>query len=268
VPTVGSCSYPRCVDITVRAYAGLGDLLDSRELTVPFGTPRSVKDLVESIGIPHVELDLVVVDGTSVGFDHLLTGGERVAVYPPFHDLAPIGDGRRLWPAPPEPRRFVLDVHLGTLARRLRLLGFDCWYRTDADDALLATIAEADDRILLSRDRQLLMRRTIVHGYLPRSGDPDRQLTEVVRRYDLDLRARPLTRCVPCNGRLEPVTKDEVNHLLPPGTRRNFDTFARCRDCGQVFWSGAHADAISSILDRADLTRADRPGPGGTAAPA
>jgi uncharacterized protein len=252
------------VDITVRAYAGLVDLLGTPELTVAFGTPRSVKDLLESVGIPHVELDLIVVDGTPVGFEHRLTGGERVAAYPPFDELADAVDGRRVWPTPPDPRRFVLDVHLGTLTRRLRLLGFDCWYRTDADDGLLATVAEDDGRILLSRDRQLLMRRTIEHGYLPRADDPDRQLTEVIRRYDLGPRVRPMTRCVPCNGPLAPVDKAEVADDLPPGTRRTIDTFARCRDCGQVFWPGAHADAIDTILDRATLSGPGRPRPPGS----
>lgn len=235
------------MEIQVRAYAELVDLVDRAESEVPFGRPRSVKDLLGSIGIPRCELGLVLVDGEAVDLDHLLTGGERVAAYPPFHQFT-LDAGVALWPDPPEPRRFLLDVHLGTLARRLRLLGFDTWYRTDADDEELATVADAQRRILLTRDRQLLLRRTVVHGYCPRADDPEEQLAEVVVRYGLADRAAPLTRCVRCNGELFAVDKAEVEDELPPRTRRAFDTFVRCASCGQVYWPGAHTPAIEEIL--------------------
>lgn len=233
--------------VEVRAYAELVDLLGAPGAEVPVGEPRSVKDLVESVGLPHPEIDLLLVDDAPVGFDHLVRGGERVAVYPPLHSLRP-DPGASLWPTPPEPRRFVLDVHLGTLARRLRLLGFDSWYATDADDALLAEVAVAQQRILLTRDRGLLMRRTIVHGYCPRSDDPEEQAREVSARYRLAERARPLSRCVRCNGELEPVDREEVLHLLPPRTRREFDRFAQCVECGQVYWPGSHVDAVADFV--------------------
>ncbi len=233
----------------MRAYAELVDLVEASESEVPFGQPRSVKDLVESIGIPHPEIGLLLVDGVAVGFDHLLTGGERVAVYPPFCQLVP-DDDADLWPAPVEPRRFVLDVHLGTLARRLRLLGFDSWYRTDAGDTQLARIAVDEQRILLTRDRELLMRRVIRHGYCPRSDDPDQQAIEVVRRYALAERRAPLTRCVRCNGELTPVDKADVFDQLPPRTRHAFDSFARCPRCDQLYWPGSHVDAVGTFLAR------------------
>jgi uncharacterized protein len=235
--------------IRVRSYGELVDLVGEPEASVPFGTPRSVKDLIESIGIPHPEVALIVVDGTAVGFEHRLEGGERVAVYPPFQalDLDPVPT---VWPEPPAGRSFVLDVHLGTLTRRLRLLGFDCWYRVDADDADLADVAVAEDRILLSRDRSLLMRRVIRHGYLPRSDDPDDQLAEVVRRYGLAERLAPLTRCVRCNALLVRAGLDEVRERVPPRTRVAFRRYARCPGCEQVYWAGAHRPALEAILER------------------
>jgi uncharacterized protein len=139
------------VRIRVRFYAELADLAGDAEVAAPFGEPRSVKDLIEALGVPHPEVALVVVDDEPVGFDHLLTGGEHVAVFPPFHGIDL--DGVTTVAPPPIEPRFVLDVHLGTLTRRLRLLGFDCWYRTDADDDELAAVAVEDDRILLTRDR-------------------------------------------------------------------------------------------------------------------
>lgn len=242
--------------VEVRLYGGLEWFCSAADrngtATVPAGAPRSVKDLVESLGVPHVEIGAVLVDGEAVDLGLLVTAGTRVAVYPPVHDLAP---ARSVWPEPPDPRRFVADVHLGTLARLLRLLGFDTWYAPDVDDQALAERAVGEERILLSRDRQLLMRRVIAHGYCPRSHDPDEQLDEVVTRYALAGRVRPFTRCAECNAAVRPVTKAEVIDLLPPRTRVEHDTFARCTGCGRVYWPGSHVDALShrlgSLLDRA-----------------
>jgi uncharacterized protein len=236
------------VRVEVRFYGPLVDLAEQPEVVAPFGEPRSVKDLIEALGVPHPEIGLLLVDGAAVGFDHLLRGGERVAVYPPWRSV-PLAEAQRLEPSALPPR-FVLDVHLGTLARRLRLLGFDCWYRTDADDATLADVTVAERRILLTRDRGLLMRRVITHGYCPRSDDPDRQLDEVAERYDLAERLAPLTRCVACNGELSEVEAGEVAAQVPPLTRAHVDRFARCEACGQVFWPGAHRGALTDIIER------------------
>ena len=237
------------VRIQLRFYAELADLAGEVETEAPFGEPRSVKDLIEALGVPHPEVALILVGGHPVGFDHLLVGGERVAVYPPFHGIELQGV-TTVTPEPIEPR-FVLDVHLGTLTRRLRLLGFDCWYRTDADDDRLARVAVEDRRILLTRDRGLLMRRVISHGYCPRSHDPELQALEVIRRFDLMDQLAPLTRCVRCNGELRGVEKEQVLDQLPPRTRVEFDEFARCDSCGQVYWPGSHVDAVNGFLVRA-----------------
>lgn len=253
-------------------YAGLVDLVGAARVEVPWTQPRPVADLLGSVGVPRCELGLLLVDGDCVTTDHRLTGGERLAAFPPLRRLSPDADCT-VWASPPEPRRFVLDVHLGTLARRLRLLGFDTWYRTDAQDQELVDIAVRDHRILLSRDRQLLLRRAIVHGYCPRSDDPEQQLAEVADRYDLAERQAPLTRCVRCNGRLVAASKHEVFEDLPERTRGAFDTFARCGDCHRVYWPGAHTPAIGRILSRvahgdARQRAQVRPRPGGGTAPA
>lgn len=233
----------------MRLYGDLGwfcgDVDRDGTVSMTVGAPRSVKDLVESLGVPHVEVGVVLVDGQDVGFDHLVPPATRIAVYPPLLDLTPSGS---VWPAPPEPRRFVADVHLGTLARLLRLLGFDTWYAIDADDGDLVERAIADGRILLSRDRRLLMRRVVTHGYCPRSSDPDEQLDEVAARYDLAGRVRPFTRCAECNGALVPVAKVDVLDELPVRTRVEHDHFSRCVDCRQVYWPGSHVDAIRRRL--------------------
>lgn len=249
--------------LTVRFYAELVELSRRRELTLADGPLRSVKDVVESLGVPHPEVGLLLLDGVPVGFDHRVGGptddgrDRRLAVFPPWRTL-PLPAGVTPTPAPGDPTRFVLDVHLGALTRRLRWLGMDCWYRRDADDAELARVAVDQQRILLTRDRGLLRRGIVVHGYLPRADDPDAQTLEVVERYGLVRHLDPGSRCVHCNARLEPVSLDEVAEVVPPRSRAAFDEFARCGGCGRVFWPGSHHDALSDLLARVRATGRDQ----------
>lgn len=249
--------------LTVRFYAELVELSRRRELTLADGPLRSVKDVVESLGVPHPEVGLLLLDGVPVGFDHRVGGPgddgryRRLAVFPPWRAL-PLPSGVTPTPAPGDPTRFVLDVHLGALTRRLRWLGMDCWYRRDADDAELARVAVDQQRILLTRDRGLLRRGIVVHGYLPRADDPDAQTLEVVERYGLVRHLDPGSRCVHCNARLEPVDLDEVAEVVPPRSRAAFDEFARCGGCRRVFWPGSHHDALSDLLARVRATGRDQ----------
>lgn len=234
--------------VEVRLYGDLADVAGGgtdSTVRLELTERRSVKDLVESLGVPHPEVGLLVVDGEPVGFDHVVPPAERVAVYPPF---TTIDVGAADLHTAPRPPRFVLDVHLGRLARRLRTLGFDAWYRPDADDAELAGRATAESRVLLTRDRGLLKRRVVEHGYCPRSDDPDEQLREVVRRYGLAEHAAPYSRCARCNAPVEPVAKAEVLEQLPPATRREHDRFTRCTGCGQVYWPGTHLDRLGPLV--------------------
>lgn len=233
---------------TLRLYGGLDWFVADADrdgvVEVPVVAPRSVKDLVESVGVPHVEVGRLVLDGATVGFDATVGGACRLAVYPVSATL----DDLDLRPPPPDPIRFVADVHLGVLARRLRALGFDTWWSRDADDEELARLAVDASRVLLSRDRGLLMRRVVVHGHCPRADDPDLQVVEVLRRYDLYGRAAPFTRCVTCNDVLVPVAKEAVWEDLPPRTRVDHDEFVRCDGCGQVFWPGSHHAAMTDWM--------------------
>ncbi len=241
--------------VTLRFYGDLAELASDvdrdGEARVPVDRPRSVKDAIESCGVPHTEVDVVVTNGVSVPFTHAVAAGDRVGVYPPFTSLDVPSHVR---PHPLPAARFLLDVHLGRLARRLRLLGFDVAYRNDAEDAELANAAVAGQRWLLTRDRALLMRANVTHGYLVRSSDPQEQLVEVVRRFCLAQHVRPLSRCANCNGLLVSVTKADVDHLLEPGTRRDHDTFVQCGACGQVYWEGSHSGELRAFID--DVRRA------------
>lgn len=232
---------------TLRFYGDLVELARGTdrdgEVEVPLGAARSVKDVVESVGVPHTDVGLLVVDGEPVGFGHLVRGGERVAVYPPSRSFEVPG----LLRPPDPPRRFVLDVHLGTLARNLRLLGFDTWYRTMADDPLLAEVAVTEDRVLLTRDRGLLMRSEVVHGHCVRSQEPFTQTVEVTRRYGLADELRPFTRCLRCNGVLVDADLAEVTAEVPP-LARAAPRFSRCTSCGQVYWPGTHHGTLTGLV--------------------
>jgi uncharacterized protein with PIN domain len=244
--------------LDLRFYAELRDLLPRRHssgrISHRWVPTQSVKDLVESYGIPHTEVEVILVGGESVGFEHRPAAGDRVAVYPVFEalDVRPLV---RLRPEPLRVTRFVLDGHLGVLARRLRLLGFDSAYdRTAQDDELVET-SVGERRILLTRDRFLLRRRAITHGYLLRSDQPREQVHEVMRRFQLSRSISPFTRCPACNGELAPVEKAAIEHRLPPGTRRSYDSFRTCADCGRDYWRGAHHTRLQRLV--ADARRAE-----------
>jgi uncharacterized protein len=239
--------------VEVRAYAELNDFLAPglRGVTTrrPFRAHQTVKDVIEAAGIPHTEVDLVLVNGESVDFSHRPTAGDRIAVYPIFEsfDIGPIN---RLRPQPLREVRFVVDVHLGRLARLLRLLGFDVRWDPGLDDEELASISRAEHRVLLTRDRGLLKRRSVTHGVFVRPERPLDQAVDVVRRLDLADRLAPFTRCLRCGAELAVVTKAEVIDQLEPLTRRHYERFQRCTGCGQIYWRGSHHDQLAALVDR------------------
>jgi uncharacterized protein with PIN domain len=235
----------------LRFYGELNDFLPAglrqRTISRGFDAPPSVKDLIESCGIPHTEVDLVLVNGNAVDFSRGVADGDRVAVYPHFRTLE-LPSGAGLQPAPLAAPRFVLDIHLGRLAGYLRLAGFDTAYRNDFSDEDLARISRDEDRILLTRDRELLKRSIISRGYFVRQTAPRRQLAEVIRRFSLAPAMAPFTRCARCNGVLAAVAKEAVADELPAHVRVSRGAFLRCPGCGRVYWDGTHVDQIRRFL--------------------
>ena len=234
-----------------RFYAELNDFLPAERRQESFiqtfdGAP-AVKDVIEAIGVPHTEIDLILVDGVSVGFSHQLRGGERVAVYPMFERLD-IAAATRLRPRPLREPRFILDVHLGRLARYLRLLGFDAAYANDLTDADIAARSVAEQRIVLTRDRDLLKRSAVTHGYWLRNTDPRRQVMEVVDALDLGGRIRAFSRCMECNTELETVAEPTVRDWLPDGIRGRYARIACCAGCGRLYWPGSHHARLASLV--------------------
>ncbi|GAA0518319.1 hypothetical protein GCM10011581_22710 [Saccharopolyspora subtropica] len=192
--------------------------------------------LAESLGVPLTEVGGFRVDGVAAAASHQPRPGAAI-------DIAPVARPQ------PLPSRFVLDVHLGKLARRLRLLGVDTAYRNDADDDELIAQAERERRVLLTQDRGILRRRALWAGAYVRGADPAEQLVDVVSRFAPPL--APWTRCTACNGTLVPMSKQDVLDEIEAGTRRHYEEYARCASCARVYWRGAHARRIDRIIQAA-----------------
>lgn len=239
------------VDLFIRAYAELNDFLPpgrrGRTFRYPFQSRRSVKDLLESVGLPHPEIGMILVDGEPVGFDHIVRPGERIGVFPPFRTLE-VPDAKMVLPELEGRPRFVLDTHLGQLAHYLRMLGFDSRYANDATDRELAAHSDQEGRVLLTRDRELLKRRRVQHGHYVRSTSPRRQLVDVVRRFELLPEIEPFSRCLDCNGELRPARTDEIEAGVPREAREAYDRFRACRGCGKVYWAGSHVEAMEGLI--------------------
>jgi len=204
------------------------------ELTVSSDGDATAGHLIESLGIPRTEIGGIRINGVPADTRDQPADGDQVEVL----------DVTR--PQRYDQPRFLLDVHLGTLARRLRLLGIDTAYSNDADDPELVEQAIAEDRILLTQDRGLLRRRALPAGGYVRGGDPDEQLLDVLERFDPP--RAPWSRCPACNGLLEPVAKAQIEHLLEPGTQQAFTDFSQCQGCERLYWRGAHAEQLTAIV--------------------
>lgn len=239
--------------VTFRFYAGLNQFLPvsqrGQTLSYSLNGPTAVKHPIEALGVPHTEVDLILAGGESVAFDHLLRPGEHIGVYPPFTtlDVTPL---QRLRPPLPRPPRFILDVHLGQLATYLRLLGFDTLYRNDYEDEELAAISAAEARVLVTRDRRLLMRSRVIYGFCLHTRDSEEQLQAVLRRYQLFDNFTPGQRCLRCNGELQPVPKAEILHRLEPRTKIYFDEFHICPQCDRIYWKGSHYQRMQRFIAR------------------
>lgn len=204
-------------------------------IPVAFNGRQSVKHLIESLGVPHTEAGIVLINGKEGQLSEIAVDSSSIFVN--SADSIP----------PVEPR-FVLDGHLGRLAAHLRMLGFDCLYRPEYEDSHLARLAQEDRRILLTRDRRLLMRKSVEYGYCPRSLDPRQQLVEVVKRYGLAGKIAPFFRCIRCNQRLVHVSKDVIQDRLEPLTKKYFNEFRICPDCQQIYWKGSHLGRMEAMV--------------------
>ncbi len=216
-----------------------------------FEDHQTIKHVIESIGVPHTEINHLRVNDSPVDFAFHATNGDQVIVFP--ISFKPEAGDIILQSDPGQASTFILDNHLGRLAAYLRMLGFDTLYRNDYQDEELAQVASQENRTLLTRDRRLLMRNAIPSGYWIRHQDPQSQLGEVCRHFALPGRISPFQRCLRCNHPLEPVSKEEILSRLEPLTRLYFDEFHRCPACDQIYWKGSHYDRMQTLLAKLSI---------------
>lgn len=215
---------------------------------LPAPPGASLKHLIEVCGVPHTEVGGICVNGRPAGFADRAADGERIEVRSWSAADLHAAHALRHWPAP-EAMRFVADAHLGALARRLRMAGFDTLFRNDFADREIAALAAAEARIVLTRDRGLLQHKAISHACYIRATTPEAQFDELVARLGLRPGFRPFTRCMVCNAPLEAVAKGAVLGRLPPSVRLRQMRFTRCTGCGRVFWEGSHWQRMGRMLD-------------------
>lgn len=235
-----------------RFYEELNDFLPSekrkRLFDHTFPKSSTIKDIIESLGVPHTEVDLILVDSKSVDFSYQVKEGDYISIYPVFEalDISPV---TRLRPKPLRKTRFILDVHLGKLARYLRLLGFDTEYDTDYKDPEIIRRAQKEKRIILTRDVGLLKNKKVTHGHWMRETNPKKQLIEVLKQFDLIKQCHPFIRCLECNGKIARISIKKLNlKKIPKGVQHFQKKFYQCANCAKIYWHGTHYEKLAAFV--------------------
>jgi uncharacterized protein with PIN domain len=238
-------------NVTLRFYEELNDFLPKNKKKVRFEQKyidqRSVKDLIESLGVPHSEVDLILVDGKSVGFDYLINADDDISVYPVFESLD-ISEVQHLRPKPIRNPKFVCDVHLGKLARYLRMLGFDVIYKNNLVDDEIVAISLNEKRAILTRNPGLLKRSEVSHGYFLRSSNVENQVAEIVHRFHLQKLSKEFSRCLDCNSELLKISKAKIVNELPAKVAASQEEFSKCPACAKIYWKGSHYQRMSMVI--------------------
>lgn len=244
------------VTATFRFYEELNDFLAPaqrrQDLACHCARAATVKHMIEALGVPHTEVELIVVNGESTSFDYIVDDGDRVAVYPKFEslDITPL---LRVREHPLREIRFIADAHLGGLAHLLRMTGFDTLYDNHFEDSEIARIAADERRIVLTRDRELLKRREITHGCYVRAIKSSPQAHEIFARLDLARSAKPFSLCLTCNVPMHRIDKADAQGRVPEGVFERHERFVTCPHCRRVFWEGSHWKRMRELVD--DLLR-------------
>lgn len=241
------------ITIQLRFYEELNDFLplEKRKRSFPYTVihPSTIKDVVESLGVPHTEIELILVNGRSVDFEYLIQNQDYISVYPVFESLD-LSHVVHLRPKPLRQLRFILDVHLGKLAKYLRLLGFDVAYENNLSDEVIIQRSQKEKRIVLTRDVGILKNNKITHGHWMHDTDPEKQVIEVLKRFDLTKQCHPFTRCLTCNGLLKKVEKNAIASKIPLLTQKYYEIFMQCQLCQKIYWEGSHYNKLKHWIEK------------------
>jgi uncharacterized protein with PIN domain len=237
--------------IHFRFYEELNDFLPAEKRKVRFAhnyiDRASVKDVIESLGVPHTEVDMILVNGNSVGFDYLINDDDDISVYPVFESLD-ITNVQHLRSKPLRNPKFIADVHLGRLTRYLRMMGFDVLYENNYEDDEIVKISLKEKRAILTKDRGILKRSEVTHGYWVRSSKVKEQVVEIIKRFDMKKLMEEFTRCTECNSILKSIPKSEIINELPPKVSEFQKSFSVCPSCKKLYWKGTHHQRMLSFI--------------------
>ena len=236
-----------------RFYEELNDFLPPEKRKIKFEHPffcrASVKDIIESLGVPHTEIDLILVNGKSVDFSYIINDKDEISVYPVFESFD-ISEVQHLRPQPLREPKFIVDVHLGRLAKNLRMLGFDTLYKNNTKDNELIDISQKERRTIITKNREILKRNNVTHGYWIRSKTPEDTVIEIIKRFDLKNQIRELTRCLECNLLLKKTEKEKIADKIPAKVELRHNEFFICVDCNKIYWKGSHYNKMSALVKK------------------
>ena len=239
--------------ITIRFYEELNDFLPRNKQKKPYNIPffgsPTVKDIIEAQGVPHTEIDLILVNSNSVDFEYHIEAKDLVSVYPEFEllDISPL---IKLRPKPLRIIRFIADAHLGKLARYLRMLGYDTVYSNDLEDAEIIKTSLSEKRIILTRDLGILKNGKVQRGYFVRNQNPLQQCREIMHKFSLEHRISPFSRCMECNGIFKKIDKEQIKEDIPDNAHQYFTEFYQCVNCHNLYWKGSHYEEMLKTIDR------------------
>ncbi|HID29288.1 MAG TPA: twitching motility protein PilT [Desulfobacterales bacterium] len=235
-----------------RFYEELNDFLPKHRrktiFQVEFKGKRSIKDVIEALGVPHTEVDLILINGTSAGFKEILRDGDRVSVYPVFESLN-IKNVTRLRKFPLRRTKFIADVNLGDIAKYMRVLGLDVYYHPSLFSRDIIEISNKENRIILTKSRKLLKFKDVTHGVFVHPGTTQEQIRRIIEFLDIRDNVKPFSRCLCCNSLLEPVPKEEIFERIPSKTRAFCSEYARCESCDKIYWKGTHFIRMKKVIE-------------------
>jgi hypothetical protein len=236
---------------TFRFYEELNDFLPKHrkktDFNAPFTGKRSIKDMIESFGVPHTEIDLILVNGQSVDFNYILRDGDRVSVYPVFESFN-ITDVTRLRKIPLRRNTFIADINLGNIVKYMRVLGFSCFYNPLLTPREIIEISNAENRIILTRSKNLLKFKEVTHGIFLRPGSTPEQIRQIIDCLDIKDSIKPFSRCLICNTRLKSVSKEKILNKIPPKTKAFCDEYVQCPSCDKIYWKGTHFKNMEKVV--------------------
>lgn len=237
--------------LTLRFYEELNDFLPKHrrktDFEIQFKGKRSIKDLIESLGVPHTEVDLILVDGKSVGFNYIPQDNDRVSVYPVF-ELLNITGVTHLRKIPLRRSKFIADINLGDIVKYMRALGFDLYYDSSLSNRDIIEISKKENRIILTKNRKLLKFKDVSHGLFIRPGTTKEQIRRIINYLDIKDDIRPFSRCLQCNTLLRVVQKEKISNRIPPMTKASCDEYTHCPSCDKIYWKGTHFINMMGVL--------------------